>query len=181
MRRNKILLSISSIGALALGFLTTAPANATTNSGSMQVTANVQGTCSIATPTLDFGNLPITGGNTQATTGTTSATITCTTGLTPTQLAIGNGLYDSHAAGTGYNFALNSTTTPGQYLSYGLSVVTPFATGTAAIPPDGTGGPANNTVTTGLTAAVPIYGEIEAAQTVIVGSYDDTVTLTVTY
>ncbi len=186
MKRNRILLSFSgSIGALALGLLVSGPAAASTNIGSMQVTANVQGSCTVSTPTLDFGTLALSGGVTTASSTSQTSTVTCTTGLTPTQLAIGNGLYDNDATSppAGYNFALNSTAMPGSYLPYALSVASTFGAGTTTVPPNGSGGPLRNTPTLSGTGpyTATIYGYLPASQTVVAGSYEDTVTLTVTY
>lgn len=187
MKRNHILLAISGgIGALALGLLVSEPAHAATDTGTMQVTANVQGTCAISTPTLDFGTLVLSGGLTTASSTSQLTTVTCTTGVTPTALAIGDGLYDNSATTppAGYNFALNSATTPGSYLPYALSTAASFTSTTAAIPPDVATGPLHNTPTltpSGASYTATIYGYLPASQTVIAGAYSDTVTLTVTY
>ncbi|HVE23388.1 MAG TPA: spore coat protein U domain-containing protein [Acidocella sp.] len=171
-------------GAILLGLLAAGPAHAGTSTGSMQVSANVAGACTISASPMSFGVLSLSGGNT--TQQDTSTTVSYSCNITPTAFTVGTGLNDASATGSGYNYAMANGT---NYISYGLDVYDNSATFTlanAAVP--GTPGSQYNVVdganspTLGMTGGpYTLSARIPASQTTIAGTYDDTVTFTMAF
>ena len=153
--------------ALAAGFDS---ASAGTATGSLSVTASVVGVCIIGNATLAFGTYNPTAA--AATTATTTVTLTCSLG-TPYNIGMSAG------AGTGATTTLRVMTATGGTLGYklfrdaaytlnwGNTVGTDTLSGTSSA--------------SSLTNTVNIYGQIPAAEAAAIGSYTDTVTMTVTY
>jgi len=161
-------------GAYAAGaaLLAAAPgaALAGTASSSMSVTATVTANCTVSTTALAFGSVDTISGSNVDSTG--SLSIVCTNGTT---WAASAGV----GAGSGATYANRRMTSGGNLLNYNIYTTAARTTvwgngtsGTGTIP--GTG--------TGLTQSVTVYGRVNSGQTSVpVGSYVDTVAVTVTY
>lgn len=139
---------------------------------SLGVSANAVAVCSLSTTAVAFGNLSTTA----ATDATGSITVTCTNGDALT-IALDAG---GNASGTQRRL-VNS----GNYLNYNL--YQPTAAGNAEASPtvawgDGTALGSTYTATANGTAQTfNVYGEVPSGQSLYVGGYSDTVTVTLTY
>lgn len=164
-------LALSAGTALLTTLAVSGPVFAQTATGSLTVQATVVGRCRIDAATLSFGNYDPT--SLTALTQSTPLNVYCTRGVDPTSIDLGNG-GNGNRSMTGPD-----TLSP---LAYGLfqdsTYSTPWTTGAAGVNPD-----SSTTPTTPLTAggAIQIYGRITAGQNVPVGTYTDTVTITVNY
>jgi spore coat protein U-like protein len=171
-------------GTILLGLLAAGPAQAGTSTGSMQVSANVAGACTITASPMSFGVLSLSGGETTQQTTSTTVSYSCNT--TPTSFTVANGTNDTSATGSGYNYAMANGD---NYISYGLDVYDNSATFTlanAAVP--GTPSSMYNTVdgaaspTLGTTGGpYTVSAQIPASQATVAGTYDDTVTFTMAF
>ena len=171
-----------------IGLLAAGQAHAGTT-GTMSVTANVTGSCSIASTPLGFGTIPISNGQTTTVDATGTVTLTCTPGTGATDLIVTNGSNDSDSEDVnGYNMAMYNGN---YYLAYALDVTqgdSHYYVGNS-VKPSLDPSPANYTVASGpITGAevsggetFNIYGEVAESQTVGAGAYTDTVTFSVTY
>jgi spore coat protein U-like protein len=150
-----------------------APAYAGTQTQNMNVSANVTANCVLSTAAMAFGDYNATAnvvGNTSA-----NISVTCTNGLGWTASAdagAGEGATVTQrrleAAVGDSQLAYNLYTNPGRTTVWGTGV-------------DGNGATIEQTGT-GVAQSIPIYGQIEAGQTgAQVGSYSDTVVVTVSY
>lgn len=153
------------LGGAALPF----SASAQTAQTTMDVSATVVEACIVTATNLAFGNYDPTGSNPAD--ATSAITVTCT-------------------PGTGFTVGLNAGTTAGatvtsrqmasgsNRLGYGLYQDVARTVNWGNTP--GTDTPA--AATAGLTPSVlTVYGRVPAQQAVAVGSYTDTVTVTVSY
>ncbi|MBS2025193.1 MAG: spore coat protein U domain-containing protein [Deltaproteobacteria bacterium] len=154
--------------ACVLALLGASSAQATTATGSFQVTATVLGTCTISGVTLGFGNYDPTSGT--DTDGQTQLTVTCTKGTIVSSVQLDNGANASSGQRRMKQGASN-------YLNYNL-----FSDSGRTTAWNTTGSPA------GFTSAGPstpntlqVYGRIPATQDVISGAYSDTVVATVNF
>ena len=144
-------------------------AQAETQTTSFNVTASVVSACAVSAANLAFGNYdPLAVTNTD---GTTTVTVTCSL-LAPYNLGISAGGYGTGVsarkmqigAGTdtlNYTLFRDALRT----LNWGVTVGTDTLSG----------------VGTGLAVPTTVYGRIPSAQNAPIGSYSDTVTVTVTY
>lgn len=152
-------------GLLVSGFT----AHAATQTTSFNVTASVVSACAVSAANLAFGNYdPLSVLNTD---GTSTVTVTCSL-LAPYNVGISAGGYGSGVSarkmqiGSGtdtLNYSLFRDALRTQ--NWGVTVGTDTLSG----------------VGTGLAVPTVVYGRIPAAQNAPVGSYSDTVTVTVTY
>jgi len=159
------------VAGLALASVQTAQAALAT--GSMTVTATVASSCVVGASSLSFGSITsaaIQAGNIDAT-GT--VTVNCTTG-TPYTVGLGVG------AGSGATFASRKMTSgaPITLLNYTIYTQTGRTTvwgdGTAtSVTVPGTG--------SGAVQSIDAYGRILSGQTVPALTYNDTVSVTITY
>ena len=156
------------LGAAALlagAMLATSPAQASTSTASMAVSATVPSTCSISANALAFGNY-----SSAQTDGSTTLSVTCANSTTYT-VALDAG------TGTGATVTTRKMTSGAQTLNYSLytdsarSSVWGTTTGTNTVA--GTG--------TGSAQSLTVYGRIPGSQTPQPGSYTDTITATITY
>jgi len=169
--------SIPGSGALAAGAtifaaVLAAPgtAIAATASSTMNVTATVTANCTVSTTALAFGSVnTISGANVDSTGG---LTITCTNGSAWTASA-------GVGAGTGASFVNRKMTAGANLLNYNIYTSAARTT----VWGDGTGSTATIPGTgTGSAQSITVYGRVGGGQnTVPVGSYADTVAVTVTY
>ncbi len=156
--------------ALTVGLNT---ASAGTNTGVLSVTASVAAVCIIGNATLAFGAYNPTSGT--VVTGNTTVTLTCTLS-TPYNIGMSPGastgatvsaramtVTGGGSSTLGYQLCRNSGCT----LNWGQTVNTDTLAGTSSA--------------TSLTNSVTIYGQIPASEAVPIGSYSDTVTMTVTF
>ena len=158
------------LGAVVLAALSVPWASAVTTTATMQVTANVQATCTVSTGNMAFGNY--TGGQATPLDSTATITATCPPGQSYT-VGLNAGL------GTGATTSTRMMTLSGgtATLNYGL-----FTNSTRATNWDDIGG--TNTVAgtgDGTGQAITVYGRVAAGQNVPTGLYEDTITVTMDY
>jgi spore coat protein U-like protein len=140
------------------------------NTGQLTVTASVAAVCLIGNATLAFGAYNPTSATAVA--ATTNVTLTCT-------LSTPFGISMSAGAATGATVTTRAMTITGggtSTLGYGLYQDSTHMTNWTN----------NNSYTatssaTSLTNTVPIYGQIPASEAAPVGSYTDTVVMTVNF
>jgi len=143
------------------------------NNGSLTVTASVAAVCLIGNATLAFGAYNPTSG--AALSATTNVTLTCTLS-TPYGIGMGVGLATGATVTTR---AMQLTTNSATTLGYGIYIDSAHTMNWGA-----TGGSSTLTGTssaTSLTQSIPIYGQIPASEGAPVGSYTDTVVMTVSF
>jgi len=145
-------------------------ATAGTNTGTLTVTASVAAVCIIGNATLAFGAYNPTSGT--ATTANATTTLTCTLG-TPYNIGMSPG------AGTGATVTLRIMTSGTNTLGYKLFQNAALTTNWGNTV--GTDTYSNTSSTSSLTQTITIYGQIPASEAAAVGSYTDTVTMTVTF
>ncbi len=145
-------------------------ATAGTSSGTLTVTASVAAVCIIGNATLAFGAYNPTGG--AVLNGTTTTTLTCTLG-TPYNIGMSAG------AGTGATTTLRIMTSGTNTLGYKLFQNAGLTTNWGNTV--GTDTLSGTSSTSSLTNTITIYGQIPASEAAAVGSYTDTVTMTVTF
>ncbi len=133
----------------------------------MPVTALITNACSVSTLPLAFGQVAVSG----VTNGTGTINVTCTIGGSYTV-----SLDAGQNASVAQRRVISSTPVPGSYLNYNVFTdagrTLPWGT-TVATGTSGTG--------TGTAVAYTVYGQIPSGQSIVVGSYTDSVTVTVTY
>jgi len=164
---------ILSKGALATGMFLAclpAPAIAGTANGSLATSATVTANCTVSTSALAFGNVDSTSASNVDATGGLS--ITCTNGSAWTASAGVGG-------GSGASYTNRRMTAGSDLLNYNIYTsaarTTVWGDGTASTATLGGTG-------TGSAQSVTVYGRIAGGQTgVPVGSYADTVAVTVSY
>lgn len=152
------------------GLFAAFPAVAATTTTTVPVTVTVIDSCTVSASPLTFGNYDSISGGTLDSVGT--ITPICTSG-TVYAIALDPGL------GNAATVAARKLTGPdGVSMDYGL-----YSDATrTTMWGDGTSGTCvNNGVGTGLAQSVMVYGRIPAAQSVMVGTYSDTITVTLTY
>jgi len=162
------------LGLFVLGSV--ASVQAATNTGNMDVTANVETACTVSASPMAFGT--VIPGITKETTATVTAN--CTNG-TPYTLDLGDGLNHITTGGTGaeYRRQMASTTFRLPYVVY-IDATRATEIGATAVA-------LNNLLTTtvgnGENQDVMIYGRIKAAETATQepGTYADTVIVTISY
>jgi spore coat protein U-like protein len=147
-----------------------APALAGTVSNSLATSATVTANCTITTNPLAFGNVDSTSATNVDATGGLS--ITCTNGSAWAASA-------GFGSGSGASFANRKMTSGANLLNYNIYTSAARTT----VWGDGTGSTATIGGTgTGSAQAVTVYGRVAGGQTTIpIGSYADTVSVTVTY
>jgi spore coat protein U-like protein len=147
-----------------------APAIAGTASGSLATSATVTANCTVSTSALAFGNVDSTSASNVDATGGLS--ITCTNGSAWTASA-------GVGAGSGASYANRRMTAGSDLLNYNIYTsaarTTVWGDGTASTGTIGGTG-------SGSAQSITVYGRIAGGQTgVPVGSYADTVAVTVSY
>ncbi len=161
---------------LAAALCLASPAKAGSVSATMSVTATVISTCTISSGNLSFGNYDAVGSNASAPLlGTAAISATCTQGASA-MVDIDAGL---NPIGTGNTQTRRMKGTGTNYLSYGIykdsAHSQPWGTKTSGTTASVTG--AGGTTPVSLTA----YGSVASAQNVPVGSYTDSVAVTINY
>lgn len=147
-----------------------APAIAGTAGGSLAASATVTANCTISTSALAFGNVDSTSASDVDATG--GLTITCTNGSAWTASA-------GVGAGSGASFAGRRMSAGANLLSYNIYTsaarTTVWGDGTASTATIGGTG-------SGAAQSVTVYGRVGGGQTgVPIGSYADTVAVTISY
>ena len=165
------LLVFIGLGAVAIAALFAPWAAAVTTTATMQVTANVQATCTVSSGNLAFGSY--TGGTATPVDATTTITATCPPGQSY-DIGLNAGLGPSATTST----RMMTISGPGtSTLNYGL-----FTDSTRSTNWDDIGG-TNTVAGTGDSTgqAITVYGRIPAGQNVQTGTYEDTITVTMDY
>jgi spore coat protein U-like protein len=159
-----------------LGLCLAPAASAVTNTGNMDVSANIDTTCSVSASPMAFGT--VVPGTVKDTTATVTAV--CTTG-TPYTLDLGDGLYHITTGGTGGQYRRQMASVANR-LPYVVAIDNTYATeiGATAV-----AGAINNLLTTTVGNAVgqpvTIYGRVVGVESAAKapGSYADTVIVTI--
>jgi spore coat protein U-like protein len=172
MNRNRLLVTAVAVALVGAAFLAPVNLSAGTNTANLAVSATVAAYCTIADGTLAFGSydpIVVNAGATAHLDKTGSFTVTCTKG--------GAGIYVG--AGNGANYVSNRRLKSGtsDYLNYemytdlGRTTVwgTTLATGLSVTP--------NGKTPVSMT----VYGRILGGQDQPVGTYTDTVVMTVNF
>jgi spore coat protein U-like protein len=160
------------LAAGALIACTTSAVQASTTSTTFNVTASVISSCSTSAADLAFGNYdPL---SVLPTAGTTTVTVTCSL-LAP--YSIGLAIGTNGAAINNRKMKITGGGT--DLLQYGLyrDLLHTLNWGVTT----GLGGDVLNLVGTGLAVGTTVFGVIAAGQNVSVGSYTDTITVTITF
>ena len=162
-------LRVMGLGAVAAIAVSAQPALATDTTGSLSVTATVTSNCAVSTTAVAFGNVDVTlNANVDATGG---ISVTCTNGTAWTAKA-------GAGSGSGATITDRKMTSGANLLNYALYTDSARTT----VWGDGTTGSAITGTGTGSAQASTIYGRVPSGQTTKpIGSYADTVTVTVTY
>jgi spore coat protein U-like protein len=147
-----------------------APAIAATVSGSLATSATVTANCTVSTSPLAFGNVDSTSASNVDAAG--GLTVTCTNGSAWTASAGVGG-------GSGASYANRRMTAGANLLNYNIYTSAARTT----VWGDGTGSTGTLGGTgTGSAQSVTVYGRVAGGQsTVPIGSYADTVSVTITY
>ncbi len=145
-------------------------ASAGTATGTLSVSASVIGVCLIGNATLAFGTYNPTAA--AALTATTNVTLTCALG-TPYNIAMSAG------AGSGATVTLRVMTASGGTLGYKLFRDSGYTLNWGQT--QGTDTLSGTSSGSTLTNTIPIYGQIPAGEAAAIGSYTDTVTMTVSF
>ncbi len=158
------------LGAVALGVTSIAGAAGNSATANFNVTATVISSCSLSATDLAFGNYDPFAALDK--TGTTNVTVTCSL-LAPYTIALSQGTNGGSVTtrkmlitggGTDLlNYGLYRDAA--HLLNWGETVGTDTLAG----------------VGTGVAVNVPVYGVIPAGQNVSIGSYTDTITVTLNY
>ena len=165
-RKNRTLLKFAATSVCLLPFANTASAAITTSNFTVQVT--IAAACTInSASTLDFGSQGVLTANVDQ---TSTLDIQCTNS-TPYNIGLDAG------TGSGATVAVRKMTSGGNTVNYSLysdfghTTVWGDSVGTDTVAAIGNGASQNYTV----------YGRVPAQTTPAVGTYTDTVTVTVTY
>ncbi len=146
-----------------------APVLAGTTTTTFSVSATVVSTCSVSATALAFGSIP-TPINVNVD-GTSTITATCSAN-TPYTVALSTGV------GTGATFASRKMSSGANTLSYTAYTDANRTT----VWGDGTGSSSlSNQTGSGAAQTITVYGRVPAGQSPAIGSYTDTVTVTVTF
>jgi spore coat protein U-like protein len=150
----------------------TPPAQATTVTTPLSVTAIVGAVCSLTTSSVSFGSYdPIVANASSPLNASGSITDTCSNGLTGT-LTLDQGLDPTGAS---------TATVPARQMRSGASVLAYFLySDSARSNPWGSTG-IGITGTGATSTPILVYGQIPGGQNAAPGSYSDTVTVTVTF
>lgn len=157
---------------ILLTALSAVPASASTTTASLQVSATAAAACTLTTTPVAFGTLSATA----ATTATGTISVNCTNGDALT-IALDGGANGS----SGQRRLANGT----NYLNYDLYQPNSGNTGESSPATawgDGTGlGSIYSVSSTGAAQNLVVYGSVPSGQSLYVGNYTDTVTVTLTY
>jgi len=173
MNKNKqVVLLAAALASTAL-FGNAFAATATQN---LTVQAAIASECFVAAPApLDFGNYsPTNANNTAALNGSGTISVTCTSGSTAPMITLGEGLYPFSAAPTTPLRQMASAASRLAYFLYldaGRTTAWGNTFGTGRLVAEVNGTPSVET----------IYGRVPGGQNLPVGSYSDTVVITVTF
>lgn len=172
VRTGKLFGAFSMIAAL--GLVGASPANATTSTANLSVTATVSSNCSISTTVLAFGSYDPVGANAStALESTGGVVVTCTSGAS-TAVTLGQGANPN--TGSSDTTPLRRMYDGSAYLSYTL-----YSNPGRTTVWGNTSGTSLAHTGTGTATTLTVYGRVAAGQNVPAGSYADTVVATVTF
>ena len=147
-----------------------APTLAATATSTFSVTGQVVTTCSVSATGLSFGNTIPTPVNSNID-ATSTITATCSNSV-PFSIALNAG------QGTGATFASRKMSSGTNLVNYTMFT----DAGRTTVWGDGTAGSTVNSVTgTGAPQAIPVFGRIPAGQSPAIGTYSDTILVTLTF
>ncbi len=161
---------IAILGCAALMSSALLAATATAN---LTSSASVTATCSVTGGSIDFGAYdPFAA---PALPGTTTIAVTCTAGMTPPPVKMGQGLLPATGSADATPLRQLSASAT-QFLAYNL-----YSDAGHTVPWENTTG-VTSPVPTGLAQNMNVYGQIAAGQhSATAGTYSDTVVITVTF
>jgi len=170
---SRALLLTATAATLALSStLISKPAFAGTATSNLDVSANVNATCSITTNPVAFGDYNPSNPSDANASGT--VTTTCTVG-SPATITLGEG-QNANSGSTAANPARRLSVDGTNFLEYFL-----YQDSNRTTVWGNAGGTGVDTTGTGTPQALIVYGTITAAQSVPPGAYTDTVVATVTF
>ena len=153
--------------ALALIFVASVPVTAATSTATLTVTATVAAECTVGAATLAFGTYSTLGSSNLD--QTTSFNVACTSGTSAT---VGLNL-GSNASGSTRRLSDGAA----GFLSYELY----SDSGRTTVWGNSGGALVNYSASSNAAQAFTVYGRIPGAQNAAIGSYSDSVTITVTF
>lgn len=156
----------------ALALLTCAvPLMGVTTTGTVSISGAITQNCTISASTLPFGTYNVLSGSALQT-NASAISVACTRGSSAVTIGLNTGSNAAHAS-NGMTRAMSNGA--GGYLSYDLYTSATY----------GTVWNSSNTIsyspTSLATTSFTVYGRIPALQNVVVGSYTDNITATVTF
>ncbi len=161
--------------ALALALAASGAAFAGTSPGTLTVSASVVQNCTVSSPTLNFGSWDVVNYGSTPLNATATITFTCTKGATGVYVTADTGLNGTHASGT----TRAMTDGASDYLPYELYTDSGYTT---VWNTTNSGGHVfTPSFASSSTATATIYGQIPAGQNVPVGSYSDSVGVTINF
>jgi len=142
-----------------------------TSTGPVAVSGAITQTCTISGSTLGFGSYNVLSASVLQV-NASALSVACTRGSSAVTIGLNTGSNPTHASGTTRAMSNGA----GAYLSYELYTSATYATvwsNSTTV--------SYNPITSLATTSFSVYGEIPALQNVVVGSYTDSVTATVTF
>lgn len=160
----KSAMSAAALGCLALAVASVPAAAATTATTTFLVSATVETSCTVSAAPLAFGTYDGTALNKSS----GGITVTCTDG-TPYTIGLDEGL---NGGSGNTRYMINGTNTLAYQLFSDTNYSVPWGNTSNTVASTGTG-----------TAQTPfiVYGTIPAGEAVVPGTYQDTITATITY
>lgn len=163
---------IVALSTAPIGAAFAQPASAETKTTTMGVSATVADNCTLSASSVAFGNIDVTSGS--AATATGGITVKCTNGTSWSATA-------SVGGGSGASVATRKMT-HGTDATKTLNYVLYTDSGRSTVWGNGTSGSAITDTGTGSDQAKTIYASVPTGQhAATLGSYSDSVTVTVTY
>ena len=161
--------------ALALAVIGSGSAFAGTSPGTLTVKATVVQNCTVSSPTLNFGNWDVVNYGSAPLNASATITFTCTKGATGVYVTADTGANGTHATGT--TRAMFDGTS--NYLSYEL--YTDAGHTTVWNTTNSGGHTYTPSFAASSTATATINGQIPSGQNAPVGSYTDSVNVTINF
>lgn len=158
-------LALAAVAGVSLVSVPVAPAQAATATATLSVSASIGGACTVGGAAMSFGAYS----SASASTANSNISVTCTNGTNAT-VVLNQGNNNNRVPSAGTRALANGTNYLGYeiYTDNGLSTVWNTAN-------------AQPITSTGSAITLTAYGRIPSGQNPATGSYNDTVTITVTF